>query len=345
MLRRGRAVDLDDLRGRTRLPLEDVGPKEVLQLEGLRRWRCAYQRSKRVQLADGRGSLGARRGASGSSRLSGRNSLGHGRGGRRWRGLLGAGGLVLLVHVGAEGCAHARGRLPGRSVHHRQSLARYLRAALEVPHGARGLGANGEGAAGGDHDAPVGVLCLVVKEEGDLDLAILEEAAEALPQGVEVPERHLAVGHLHLPNAFVHELGHLRGAGDEPLQNVQMVVRDVDDLLGHHAGYELVLEAHGHEVEELVHGGLVEPHDGGVRKPVEDLPRGLDRVHLLRLEKLLHKTRVVHRAHHIVQHLLALRVRDLLRLQTLLQDIDHLPPHVHDQYGHRHQLPRRHGAL
>ena len=43
----------------------------------------------------------------------------------------------------------------------------------------------------------------------------------------------------------------------------------------------LVLHSHKHEVEELLHAGCIQLHDGAVSELLKDLPRAHQRVHLL----------------------------------------------------------------
>ena len=64
---------------------------------------------------------------------------------------------------------------------------------------------------------------------------------------------------------LVDQIGHGGGAIDLRTQLVEVVERDVEQLLRVAAGDHLILEPHRHEVKELVHARLVEPHDGRVR--------------------------------------------------------------------------------
>ena len=50
-----------------------------------------------------------------------------------------------------------------------------------------------------------------------------------------------------------------------------------------------MLETHEHQVEQLVHGGLVELHDAAVRYLDEDLLGELDAEDVLGLEELIDK--------------------------------------------------------
>ena len=74
---------------------------------------------------------------------------------------------------------------------------------------------------------------------------------------------------------------------------------------------------------------------------VEDLPRGGYRVDLLRLEHLFVEGGVEHRQSDVLKDLESLLDRDLLRLEPLLQDVNHFRSEV-DHYE-RHGV-ESHGA-
>ena len=76
---------------------------------------------------------------------------------------------------------------------------------------------------------------------------------------------------LHLAGALVDQLDDI--ALHHATNRVQVVQCHVDDFESRFAVDNLVFEPCRHEVVELVHGGLGETHDRGVRDAVEDLPR------------------------------------------------------------------------
>ena len=91
------------------------------------------------------------------------------------------------------------------------------------------------------------------------------------------------------------------------------------------------LETHGHEIVEFVHTGHTEPHDRGMCQTVKHLAHRCWSVQLLRFKQLLHQLGIQHGFDDIVQYLVALIGCDILSVQPLIQDINHLSSHV-DQY-------------
>ena len=92
------------------------------------------------------------------------------------------------------------------------------------------------------------------------------------------------------------------------------------------SGYLLVFTCHEHEVKELVHARLAEPHDGGVCEALKDLSDGLHRVELLGGKDLCDVLGVEHGPDDIVEDLAALISGNALGLEPLVEDVEHLAP-------------------
>mmetsp|Transcript_8119 Transcript_8119/g.20979 ORF Transcript_8119/g.20979 Transcript_8119/m.20979 type:complete len:320 (-) Transcript_8119:67-1026(-) len=185
-----------------------------------------------------------------------------------------------------------------------------------------------------ESDRPILLLDAVLQEEGHLDPLISKEAAERLLEGRKFCAAHRRVLCVDLPDDLVDEVDHGLRLLHLGAQLVEVVERHEQHLLGVAARKQLVFEAHRHQVEELVHARLVQPHDGRVREPVEDLTGGVHAVHLLRPEELRDEHRIVHGADDILQDSCRLVGRHALRLQPLLEDVDHLAAHVDNEHRH-----------
>jgi len=86
----------------------------------------------------------------------------------------------------------------------------------------------------------------------------------------------------------------------------------------------LQLDAHEHQVKQLLHAALIQSHNGGVRQSDEDLPCLDQGVHRLWSKHFLDELLGKHRLHNILKHLLASLSCHILRPEPLVQDVDHL---------------------
>ncbi|KAJ8550412.1 hypothetical protein ON010_g10657 [Phytophthora cinnamomi] len=212
---------------------------------------------------------------------------------------------LATVEHGAFGCLDGPlGAGDGEGV-----LLLHATGIVEVLRDAGDLAACGREALVVDGQGAVHALDAVLQEERHLDARVLEEAAQVLLEHVEVRGAHAAEVLRRELDGLAHEALHLRGL-DEVFGVGEVVHGHLQQLVSRGARQHLVLEAHAHEVVEL------QQHDV--------------------------KTATRSRAEAKSQTFGALVARDVLGFQTLVQHVDHLGAHVHDEHGHRHQ-ETRHG--
>ena len=152
-----------------------------------------------------------------------------------------------------------------------------------------------------DCKRPVGILNVIHEEQGHLDAAVLKEASQRLPDGAPSPQAEVAIPFQQQRLAVFNQPLHL-GANDNVGQDVEVVEGYLKNVGGLGAGHHLPLEAHGHEVVELVHARLIEPHDGRMRQPVKNLPRRNVGINFLGFEQFVDKLGAKHGANHVLQH-------------------------------------------
>jgi len=182
-------------------------------------------------------------------------------------------------------------------------------------------------------DGAVQALDLVRDEEGDLDVLVLVELEELLLHYLELVGVVLVQHHHEFLLALLNKLVGIRALVNHVGHRVQVIYGHVGYFLGVAALEGLELESHQHQVEQLLHAALVEPHDARVGQSHEDLACFNERDHLLRPEDLIHELGNEHGFNNVLQHFLAPLIGHILTPKSLVQDVDHLTAQVDDDDG------------
>ena len=175
-------------------------------------------------------------------------------------------------------------------------------------------------------------------------MTVLEEAAKRVAQRKELAGRHARVKLDAAPRRVGQQRDGARVVSHDGAQTVEVRECDEQQRLRARAGQHLQLDAHGHEVKELVHRGLVEAHDAAVRDAVEDLARCAHAVGLLRPEELVDEVWLEDGRHDVDENLAALARVYGLCAQPLLEDVQHLDAEVDDEERHGRQVAPQGGG-
>ena len=105
---------------------------------------------------------------------------------------------------------------------------------------------------------------------------------------------------------------------------VNMFKRDMQNFIWFATALDLVFEAHEHKVKQFLHGGCVELHDRTVGESFEDFFAALNSVHSLGAEELIYKFWSKHAFDDVLEYFLRSLSIDVLRPESLLEDVYHL---------------------
>lgn len=153
---------------------------------------------------------------------------------------------------------------------------------------------------------------------------VLVELADLLLNDLEVVGVELVHQEDELGLAVFYEEGCFGASIDHLGHCFEMLHGHMGELFWIAGLNRLQLDAHQHQVKELLHAALVQSHYGGVCQSDEDLPRLDQRVHRLRSKHFLDELLGQHRLHNILEYLLASLSCHILRSEPLVQDVDHL---------------------
>lgn len=176
-------------------------------------------------------------------------------------------------------------------------------------------------------DGAIEALNLVLDEQANFDMAILEELVHLLTDDAPIVCVHFGA---HLDESSLCIANILSGVStfDELLECIQVLHREVVDFFWLHGQLNLVLDAHNHQVEQLLHTRIIQLHDRAVRKLLEDLLRRVHRVQILRPEQFIDETPCEQAFHDVLQDFGRAVFGDVLRPQTLVKDVNHLTAEI-----------------
>ena len=110
----------------------------------------------------------------------------------------------------------------------------------------------------------------------------------------------------------------------EGLHGFQVIHSDEIKFLRLNCHLHLILQSHYHQIVKFLHASIIELHDGTMGQLFKDSFCRIHFIHGLRAEKLANKLICKHATNNIIEDLNRSFLCNILRTQTLIQDIDHL---------------------
>ena len=150
----------------------------------------------------------------------------------------------------------------------------------------------------------------------------------------------LVLKHHKLGLAITKEIWGFGSLIDHLLHRVKMSDSHVGDLLIVATLNRLHLHTHEHQVEQLLHTGFIQPHNGRMRQLYKNLSRLIETVHRLWSENLAHELFTEHSFDNILQDFLTSVRSDVLRSETLVKDVNHLTSKIDDQVWQHMKIRR-----
>lgn len=124
-------------------------------------------------------------------------------------------------------------------------------------------------------NSTVKALNLILNEETDFDMAVLKKFKQLLSDNLPVISIHL-LAHLNKPRLRIDHIFKCARALNQALQHIEMLKSNLVKFFRLHRKLNLILDAHNHEVKQLLHTCVVQFHDRAVRKLLKN---HLRRVH------------------------------------------------------------------
>ena len=113
-------------------------------------------------------------------------------------------------------------------------------------------------------NGPIRSLCLILDKKTNLDVLILVELHQLLFHYNKIIARKLVNEQCELYAALSQQFGGITILSDHGLKNLQVLHGHMIDLLWEGCLIRLHLKAHKHEIKQLLHAALVQPHDRAV---------------------------------------------------------------------------------